>query len=283
MTARASLAALFSEHLAEGEASVDEDTLAGILADARAAWPGVVVDDAPFIRHLALRVRDGRTLSALKTGDLYLACACADGQRAALDAFEHAYLAQLPSFLGRIDRSTPFVEEVRQLVRERLFVGPSAKIADYSGHGALAAWVRVIAVRTALALRRGDGRSEPEDEARALAATPDPELDYIKMRYRAPFEAALRDALAALDKKDRTFLRLHFVDGLGIDRIGALYQVHRATAARWIATAREALFDRARALLTERLHLRPDEFESLANVMRSQLEVSLHGLLRDGD
>lgn len=69
---------------------------------------------------------------------------------------------------------------------------------------------------------------------------------------------------------------------MNIDRIGAVFNVHRATVARWIAAAREGLLERTMARLGERLRLEPADFESLLRVVRSSLDVSLHALLAEG-
>jgi RNA polymerase sigma-70 factor (ECF subfamily) len=73
---------------------------------------------------------------------------------------------------------------------------------------------------------------------------------------------------------------MHFVDGLTIDEIGALYQVHRATAARWISGARNTLLADTRARLTARLALTPSQFDSLMRLVRSELDLSLQRLVR---
>lgn len=49
---------------------------------------------------------------------------------------------------------------------------------------------------------------------------------------------------------------------------------------RWLAAARESIFDETRRLMSQRLRLRPEEFESLVRVLRSQLDLSLTGLLQ---
>ena len=102
--------------------------------------------------------------------------------------------------------------------------------------------MRVAAVRAALDLMRAGGARnggdvEPDDLASDESS---PELDYVKERYAPQFKAAFQDALRALDSEQRNVLRLHVVEGLNIDEIGALFRVHRSTVARWIAGARQA-------------------------------------------
>jgi RNA polymerase sigma-70 factor (ECF subfamily) len=248
----------------------------------RRAWPDVAVEAARFARFLDERCPDDAARAACHGADLYLACACADGDAVALRRFEERHLSQVASFLARMAPTDAFVDEVRQLVRERLFVGEQRRILAYGGQGPLAGWLRVIALRIAVDLRRHWTERRRDDEppaADAAATAVDPELDFIKASYRDAFRSALEAALAGLSDEQRNLLRLHFIDALTLDELAALFRVHRATIARRVAAAREAILERCRHLLGERLALDASEFESLLRVVRSQIDLSLRRLL----
>ena len=66
-----------------------------------------------------------------------------------------------------------------------------------------------------------------------------------------------------------------------IEQIGAIYRVHRATVARWIADARELLLHQTRELLSRRVRVSNDELESILWLIDSQMDVSLHRCLDD--
>ena len=70
-------------------------------------------------------------------------------------------------------------------------------------------------------------------------------------------------------------LRYQLIDGLTIDEIGALSRVHRATAARWLATIRDGLVERTRELLGEALGVDSVEAASIVRMVQSQLDVSV--------
>jgi RNA polymerase sigma-70 factor (ECF subfamily) len=255
----------------------------GTAADAaydrgRAAWPGVTVDTGRFAAHVARLSDDGELHE-----DLYLACACAAGDAAALQVFERQILGEVGRFVRRIDPSPELAEEVRQALRERLLVarpGELPRIADYSGRGPLGAWVRVAAVRLAIDLRRKRGEAPlPVDEA-APAGELDPEAALLRARHQDDYQAALREALATLSVRERNLVRMHFVDGMTVERIGVVYQVHKGTASRWIQAVRQKLLDETYRGLGARLRLSPSELVSLTAMMQSQLHVSLSGLLR---
>src|SRR5207244_2979359 len=103
----------------------------------------------------------------------------------------------------------------------------------------------------------------------------DPELALLKRQHVAHFKAAFAEAVAALGSSDRVVLRQHLVERLTIDQIGALYHLHRATAARRLARAREALLAATRVALARRLGLPPAELENLLELMASRLEASM--------
>jgi RNA polymerase sigma-70 factor (ECF subfamily) len=226
---------------------------------------------------------------------MYLACACAHDARGAISAFEQHFLVRVGSFLSKMKPTQAFVEDVTQELRIKLLVskpGAARKIADYSGRGALMGWLRVVALRTAIDLQRRNGPTpEPrphgtDDSDReatpAVGAARDPELTYLKDQYETEFNAAFRAALDALSSEQRNVLRLHFVDGLNIDQIGALLHIHRSTAARWIAAARVAILREVQRLLRERLDLSVGEFESLARLLQSRIDMTLSGLFQEG-
>jgi RNA polymerase sigma-70 factor (ECF subfamily) len=85
-------------------------------------------------------------------------------------------------------------------------------------------------------------------------------------------QAAVEDVLRDLDPCERNVLRMHMVHQLSIDEIGRTYEVHRATAARWLTSIRDRLQDETRKLLRDRLGLADRELDSLFRVVESQLE-----------
>jgi RNA polymerase sigma-70 factor (ECF subfamily) len=259
----------------------DADPLNDAYERGRAAWPEVTVDAARFAEHAAPFV-EGSPLHQ----DLYLACACVTGDAAALAAFDRRVLSEVDLHIRRIDGAADLVDEVRQTLRERLLVargGQPPRIAAYSGRGPIGAWVRVAAVRAAIDVMRRRG-SEPKLDgnaaARAEAPDVDPEAALLRARYQGEYESALRAALATLTPRDRSLLRMYFVDGMTVERIGVVYRVHRATVSRWIFAARTQLLDETYRLLGERLRLSASEFASLAALVQSRLDLSLSGILK---
>ena len=242
----------------------------------RARFPTVILDRGDFLDHVASLDDAG------EDPDLYLACACLKNAPGALDELERYVWSQIPLYLTTLRPSADAVEEIRQQLRERILVSRvdgAPRLAAYNGQGPLGAWVRVAALRLAIDQLDTPGRERSLAEMPALATPVDPELAYVRERYRDHYQNALRDALERLTSKDRSLLRLSVVDGLGIDALARIHQVHRATAARWLISAREQLLQETYGLLGERLRIAPSELKSLAALVRSELHVSLARLL----
>jgi RNA polymerase sigma-70 factor (ECF subfamily) len=144
--------------------------------------------------------------------------------------------------------------------------------------------VAVSAQRTALSLRRKEASAQARHRAAAaeeLAESVHPELAYLKRTYRAAFVTCFEEAFAALTSRERTLLRLHLVSRLRLEQMAPMFQVNISTVSRWLAGARDSLLTQTREGLSRRLHLSPGEFESLARLLRSQIDVSLVRLLAD--
>ena len=285
-----SLRTIFLAHLDGGQAgrAMPEDlneVLSGMVNLGRQAWPDLPVHPPLFVRHLAGAFTDvteiGRALTTLHVADLYLACACTLGVKGAVERFETAHFASIGAFLHPIDSSAAFADEVRQRVRQKLFVvetaGAAPRIAEYSGRGQLSSWVGVVAQRTGLSLLRAERRHDHEEDALidSISVGGDPDIELVRARYRAEFREAFQVAIAKLTKRDRMILRLHLVSGLSQQKIGAIYQVDQTTASRWIAKARSTIADEAQRYLHERSNINPSEFFSIAKLVISDLDLSL--------
>jgi RNA polymerase sigma-70 factor (ECF subfamily) len=261
-------------------------------ATARAAHPEISLPVERFIWRLAKSMDcanesvssedDVVALGKLHHADLWLACGCADNEPRAIAKLE-SKLAEMPQMLGRQRPKPAEIDEVLQLLRVGLLVGERPAIADYSGRGAIGSWLRVAALRKLSNLRRSsDVEQRAKRDAETMLARADPELAYLKSNYSGEFERALRDAFRALSTEHRNLLRLRLVDGLGVAQIGELHGVHRGTITRWIEEARRCVIEESARLLRERLNVGSSEMDSLFGLVRSQLDISLRILVRDG-
>jgi RNA polymerase sigma-70 factor (ECF subfamily) len=257
-----------------------------ILRAGRAAAPAIAAGDAMVASRIARRLEGEEDAAGLDAVEVFLACACAAGDAAAMAELERRFFAAVPAALARLGLGRDEVAEVQQVLRVKLFVadGGAPRIEAYAGHGQLGGLVRVAAIRAGLDLLRQRGRIDQDADGfdDLPVAADDPELARLKAQHRAAFKAAFEDAVRGLAARERSLLGLAIVKGLGIDKVAAIYGVHRATAARWITQARANLTHAVQERLGARLGVDPAEAAGLLPLVESQLELSLERLLRTG-
>lgn len=209
------------------------------------------------MRYLASKVPTLRMAAAfvtLRARELLLMYACVHGDPRALGEFERRYLPQVARTLRRMKWTPQAVEEAKCVLRERLFfpLGDGRALAlDYSGRGELGRWLRTVAVRAAFKERERERRHVDLDgHADALTTGNDPEQDLSLHREGAAFADSLLRALAALPLRERKLLFRHYYEGMSLEDMARRHRVHRATAARWLAEARESVLKAMRRELS---------------------------------
>jgi RNA polymerase sigma-70 factor, ECF subfamily len=269
-----------------------EAFIARTHSDAERTNQPVHLDIAAYAQHLAGCVAPLvtwgddplLTLEQLFLADLHFACAIGHDLPGARDLFFRRYLAAIRGAIESIDRDPSFVDEVRQAVMERLLAagGDKSRLLQYQGRASLEAWVVVTARREALGLLRADATRR-----RALARVVDeplpfpldPELAFLRERYREAFRAALSAAISGLSLRQRTVIRLQTVGGLTLARIGALLGVDESTVSRWAQGARRAILLETERELGLQLGLQVSELPSLVRLVSSQIDLSVARLL----
>ena len=213
--------------------------------------------------------------------ELYLGTACAAGARAALEQLDRLFIANVANVLAQRRIPDHGIDEIRQTVRERLLSGDPPYLATAAGRGSLAGLVAVIATRAGLDWLRARSRAEARHEATPvdLVASSDPERDHVRARFRGDIKTAFEAAVKDLEPRERTMLRFHLVEGMTIDDVARLYQIHRATAARQIEKARDRVASGVRRSLARATGIHADELRELEELVTSQLDLSLSRVL----
>lgn len=276
------------EDLAELEQALDR-----ALGRAEAAFPDVRLGREAFVAHLARWLPGDRParagLDALRVEELYVTCAAAEGRPAAIASIEARYFDKARAALARNPGLAAVADEALQRVREALFVGTARRpprIGAYSGRGDLARWIRTTAMRTAMDLLSPAREIAVSDEAIARFPLPDddPAIELMKREYGARFQQALREALAELPRETRDALRLYYLEGLGVEQIGARYGIAASTVSRRLEKARRLLRDKTRAALARHLRVGDDELDSILRMIATRLDVSRSAIAgRDDD
>jgi RNA polymerase sigma-70 factor, ECF subfamily len=258
------------------EGQPDEDTLAEARSACQAlAAVGVALEIEAFAAELRRRADADRPR---RIAEFALAWACMAGDERAIVVFERTHVASAALALRKLAITPAIIDDVLGWMRFELFVRPPPPlISTYSGRGALASWVRAIAVHEALKRARRARRELPEDHLPELPV-PEPALLAMRGAYSAQLTRALSDSFAGLTTEERNLLRQHLLDGLNIDVLAGLYNIHRATAARRIAAARARLVERVRESLARELALSKGGVDQVITL--SNLDESLGHILR---
>jgi RNA polymerase sigma-70 factor, ECF subfamily len=238
------------------------------------------MSDGAFASYLEARRGDAAVV--LHEDDLRVCFEALRGTEAALRELQSVHFAGVDPHLRKLGLDAGEVDDVKQRLLRTLLVETDEappRLAQYDGRGPLRAWLRVSAVREGLkVLRKKKREISVGDDADMLedkVSPGDPELAYMKSMYRDVFREAFRDAVLNLDARQRTLLRQSLIDGLSIDDLARLYGAHRATTARWIASARETVVTETRNSFMERIKVSADECDSVFRMISSHLDVTL--------
>lgn len=258
---------------------VSDEECDSAIALAKGQWPGIEVEREAFIE-VAKRFE----AEASQLHELFLAQACLTGQPGALRFFERDYFEAVRVAARQLKATDSECEELTQLTRVRLLVGDQPRLREYHGRGSLRGWLKAVTLRVGLneikQRTRGQQREQPVAEVPDFTLEHDPTLLVLRNRHRDDFDAALRTGWQQLTSQQRTILQMSVLDGQSIDRIGAVYGVHRTTAFRWLEQSKTELLEAARGALAARLALSPTELESLLRGIGSQLDVSIRTIMR---
>jgi RNA polymerase sigma-70 factor (ECF subfamily) len=246
---------------------------------ALARWPELVLPG--HVQEAATRAFASRTVPCPE--DLVLAMATAAGARAAIAILERVMLAAADSHLRANGYDDTTVGESIQRTREKLLVGKPPTIPPaieaYQGEGSLTSYVRVIAIHTAVSLRRADKSPLAVQQAEhcveladLLCAAADAEHQLVQAESAIAIKQVVSGILRQLSPRERALLRFHFMDGLNIDQIASIYGTHRATAATWLSKARQKLAAQVR-------HQLATLGTSGTGLSLSQIELGLSGIL----
>jgi RNA polymerase sigma-70 factor, ECF subfamily len=288
----ASLNARRRGSMASAEDAALEAALAAAVASATTAWPTLRIDARTFVAYLAARVGDvarpQKALAEMRVADLYLACACLMRVPGAVALLDREARPMISEYLARLEVDPETEAEVVQSLFVRLLVPdpqrPSS-LADYEGRSTLGKWLGVSAQRVVLNGRRAD-------DARSrliarLAEQPVPpvraaEDSLLRERHKKTLEAAIAEAVAALPKRDRIFMKMHVVSRVPIAKIARMFLVDPRTISRQLARAHRAVWAHVRKRLGSALRLSPPEVDSFVRGLQSQLDISLSGALDSG-
>jgi RNA polymerase sigma-70 factor (ECF subfamily) len=240
---------------------MNQSRLAAAVAELSAHWPSLTIDEAALAAQIAARPEQEGF-----DADFYFAQACSRCDAAAIDIFQREFTPRIRAAAGGI--APGHEDDCLAMVLDRVLPPPAGlhnRIAHYSGRSRLSGWLRVIAVREAIRLKRRRYSRERNERqlAMQLSSRLDPLLDAAYFRYRPVLEKALEDALAELALDERTMIRMRFVDGATVDAIGKIYGRDKSAVSRRIQRVRGILVDRIRTTMKARALMSSSDVDSV--------------------
>ena len=248
-------------------------------------WTRFSIEPEAFVTYLAARIQPEQapdTTAFVHAAELYLSCAIAEGQSAAMREFDREYMAKVAGAVSRFRLSSDELDDLKQILRQQLLMGNPPKIVDYSGLGELSAWLRVAAVRAAIKMKKArlEGLTGDDELENLPGFEPNAELKYVAAEHRVAFRESFRQAIASLDAQEQNVLRQHHLDGLTLEQLASLYRVHRTTTAYWLERARDRLLKRTRQTLMQRTKMSASDCDSLFQQAQSQFPSTIKSLFR---
>jgi RNA polymerase sigma-70 factor, ECF subfamily len=256
----------------------------------RRAHPSLLVSAPAWFARLGTLLRAEDPAAALgerHLGDLYLAYGCELEDPAALQIFEHQILTDVVRKIAYLRLSPSEQDDLLQSLREQMLVAVDGRrgISGYDGRAPLVTWLRVVVARLGQRQAHREHRVSVAEDHQLDQLAPgvaDPSLAYLKRHYGAQFRAAFAAAVASLLPRQRNLLRHAVIDELSIDQLAAIYHIHRATAARQLKQAREALIAATRESMRVTLGVNEAELESILRGIMSMTDVTLRQVLARG-
>lgn len=236
----------------------------------RWSWP-------EFLHAFERRMAEADALAPAIADD-YVRLACLEERPGATRVLERDYIEPLRARVAQVCRTPEVTDAALQELRGKLLLPPTPKLSAYRSTGDFRAWLKVVAVRTAIDVARSLGVKEErqlELHDHLGAITLGPEDRIVKEEWRVLVRSALQAALKRLPDSERHALRMNTLAGASIDQIGEVLSVHRATAARWLLAAKDKLRVYLREELAQRVGAGSPELDHLLEELPSRLDVSL--------
>ncbi len=217
------------------------------LAQALARCPAPDLDVDGLCAYVAGHGVDPATAAPDRLDDLTLSWACTQGAAAAVAAFSRDHAALIRTVGSRV-LDPEALDDFGQRVLTHLLVSEPQivpRIGHYGGRGPLRAFVRMVASRLAIDVRRADGKGSMRiaDLDGQILEQLDPAEALESSEAKALLSEALARALRALRPVERRALRLRYVLGLSVARTAEALAIHEVSVSRLISRVRARVLE----------------------------------------
>ena len=204
--------------------------------------------------------------ATLHVGDLALACACAEGSETAWNEFVSEYRGYMRSAAAAILRrpaSDPVATELADSLFADLYglsegkAGGRSLFRYFHGRSSLKTWLRAVLAQRHIDSIRAAKKFDSLDDVRDNHETRRvPELSRVELpadphrqAYLKRFREALTLALATLEARDRSRLRLYYAEDRTLAEIGRELGEHESSVSRNLERIRQELRTSVESLL----------------------------------
>ncbi len=250
------------------------------LGAAAQTHPGIALEGGRLAALVSRLLAKGADAAALCWEDLFLTEAALAGSNAAWARLKALHGYRLAAVFRRIMNDDGAADELANQFWAELAapVSGTARLSRYAGKGALGAWLVVSAARYAQKARARSRETAASDDVlleRVGAAEEDLALKLFKSQHQKEFTESVKQAFRRISLEERNLLRHHYLDGVETGELARLLGVHRATAVRKLAAARDSFVAAFRDELSVRLKIQRLDVDSIARLFKSQLDISL--------
>ena len=241
----------------------------------------------------------------MQADDLCLIIACERGDEKAWNDLVERFTATVRSAARSASANEDAAEDLAQSIWAELYGlrtredgRRASKLAYYSGRGSLAGWLRAVIAQLSVDTFRKQSKlvqAEEDTELERLArdaslsetqtfapsGIQNPEQALSNRFAQTDLEAALKEAVRALEAEDRLLVKLYYFDNLRLREAGVVLGVHEATASRRLSRVQTDLRKRVSQILVDEKGWTKAETErSFAEVAR-YLDTDLEALIKE--
>ena len=241
----------------------------------------------------------------MQADDLCLIIACERGDEKAWNDLVERFTATVRSAARSASANEDAAEDLAQSIWAELYGlrtredgRRASKLAYYSGRGSLAGWLRAVIAQLSVDTFRKQAKlvqAEEDTELERLArdaslsetqtfapsGIQNPEQALSNRFAQTDLEAALKEAVRALEAEDRLLVKLYYFDNLRLREAGVVLGVHEATASRRLSRVQTDLRKRVSQILVDEKGWTKAETErSFAEVAR-YLDTDLEALIKE--
>ncbi|MGH9961465.1 MAG: RNA polymerase sigma factor [Pyrinomonadaceae bacterium] len=234
-------------------------------------------------------------LTNLRWQELFLACACANGDDAAWEIFQNRYQSSIRKTAVRALGNASQAQELAETLATDLYLPsqPGAskgenKIGQYHGMGSLEGWLKVVIHRLVIDRFRFQSRSvsledmEVEPVSNASHVQPDRSIqEFDTHKCLQMVSRCLTDALAQLTTQERLVLNMYYLQDLNLKAIAKWLKVHESTASRLIDRLKTDLRKAVGHQLQKEFKVKKNEVRHVIQLAQSHLEIDLKKMLTE--